>query len=135
MRVYIAAPWAEREEAARVAALLTEAGCEITHDWWNHDPEKLAVVEDEAFLVQCARDDMHAVLDADVFLLLNTQKRGEETSGKAVELGLALSMRAAYGAGFMRILGTGIRGTNIFQLLPEVEWFDSTEDAIAAIRG
>jgi hypothetical protein len=133
MRVYIAAPWAERELAKQVAERLIAKKHIITHDWWNYDPGKLGVAEDEEFLRKCARDDMDAVHDCEVFLLLNTQERGQETSGKAVELGLALGMYARYGESFIRILGVGIRGTNIFQVLPEVEWFDSIDAAVEAI--
>jgi hypothetical protein len=132
MRVYIAAPWAERNWAAFVAGTLEAKGHTITHDWWNFDPGKLGVQEDEAFLIKCAEDDYNAVVAADVFLLLNTQARGCETSGKAVETGIALYGHRVQGRP-SRLIATGQRYTNIFQHLEDIEWFNSTEEAIAAI--
>jgi hypothetical protein len=123
LRVYVAGPWAERDKAAAVAAQIQARGHEITHDWWNYDGGE---DQSEAFLRKCAYDDIFAVGDCDVLLLLNTQKRGEETSGKAVEMGMAYAWRK-------RILGVGIRGTNLFQYTDEVEWFPTVEEAIAAI--
>jgi hypothetical protein len=123
VRVYIAAPWDEREVARGVAAQVASKGHTITHNWWDHDvPE-----QDEAGMRRCAEDDVFAVIGADVFLLLNSQKRGEETSGKAVETGLAL-VRGC------QILAVGEK-SNVFHFLPAFRWFNNVEEAIAAIGG
>lgn len=86
-KVYVAAPWASKETDARLTRdRLVHLGIECTSRWIDfpgdsQDPE---VLEEEAY------NDWEDVLRADALLLLNLQKRGEETSGKAVETGIAL---------------------------------------------
>ncbi len=63
---------------------------------------------------------MVQVGDCDVFILLNTQKRGQETSGKAVEFGYALAMGK-------RCVVVG-ETSNIFHLLDDVEHVEMVED-------
>lgn len=129
MKVYIAGPWDERERARAIALLLEAKGHSITHDWWNHDG---GVECTDEFLRVCAEDDFNAVKCADVFLLLNTQERGKETSGKAVETGVALYANRFSGQP-SRLIITGHRMTNLFHLMPEFEHFCNVEDAIDAI--
>jgi hypothetical protein len=129
-KIYVAGPWDERDRAAWVAAELVKRGHTITHDWWNYDG---GGDQSQEFLAKCAWDDFRAVMDADVFLLLNTQKRGEETSGKAVELGIALATNLLAPEHDIRIIITGIRMTNLFHYLPEVEYFETVEEAIEVI--
>lgn len=89
--IYVAAPWADRKLAKEVAETLEDRGYIITHDWWTYEGEaKNGMDPDDKFMEGCALADMNAVDNCGIFILLNTQKRGEETSGKAVETGIAL---------------------------------------------
>lgn len=113
LKIYVAAPWVERELASKVAALLTEKGHTVTHNWWDHDVPGM----EEEKLAECAGQDYEAVYNADKFILLNTQKMGAESTGKAVETGLAL----AWG---IPVIMVG-KWTNIFHLMPQVTRVES----------
>jgi nucleoside 2-deoxyribosyltransferase len=91
-KVYIAAPWPERQQAKDLAERLEKKGYKITHKWWEYEGEAPNGMDPNAdFMESCALDDWRAVEDADFFVLLNLQDRGKETSGKAVETGIALA--------------------------------------------
>lgn len=128
LRVYIAAPWNDRFYAKMVAEKFIAAGHTITHDWWNYDVPD----QDTKRLAECAEDDYDAVINADYFFLMNLQKRGEETSGKAVETGIALVCSREWG--HPKLIGMGEQGTNIFQYVDDFEWVDSVEDALGQIN-
>ena len=114
-RIYIAGPWDIREMMPAIARRFEDQGFEITKRWWEHD------TDDPNELRECAVADMRGVRTADVFVVINSQKRGEETSGKAVETGLAL----AYG---IPIILVGER-SNIFHHLDEVAIVNTVETA------
>ena len=120
--VYIAGPWSERPVARSVREKCKTAGIEVTSRWLNfpgdsHNPK--------VFLEE-SLNDYDDVKRADVLLLLNLQKRGEETSGKAVETGMALAWgKTVYMVG---------EPSNIFHHHPRVKRFELVEDAIEAIR-
>ena len=120
--VYICGPWAERPVARSVREKCRAAGLEVTSRWLDflgdsHDPK---------ILLEEALNDCDDVRRADVLLLLNLQKRGEETSGKAVETGMALEQGKTV---FM--VGAP---SNVFHYHPRVRRFELVEDAIEAIR-
>jgi nucleoside 2-deoxyribosyltransferase len=125
LKVYVAAPWDFKDKAKRTAKKFEKAGLEIAHDWWNYDNP----TQDEEFSKKCAADDLHAVLNCDVLYLLNLQERGKETSGKAVELGIALGHNHLC-PHKIRIFAEGIRFTNVFQHLDQVEWVKNSSEAI-----
>lgn len=95
VKIYLAAPWKDKELAKAAADKLAEAGYYITSRWHHVHADKPAdssgLEFDPTMLKQEALNDAEDVYAADVFLLLNTQKRGEETSGKAVETGMAMA--------------------------------------------
>lgn len=120
VKIYVAGPWDFRGEAKEAARKFEQAGFEITHDWWSYDDISKDDLEKHR---KYAQEDMNAVIRADVLFLMNLQERGRETSGKAVETGIALALGK-------RILAMGIKYTNIFQYLNVVEWVTTTEEAI-----
>lgn len=120
--IYIAAPWAKKELAGNVRDKVVAAGIEVTSRWIDfpgdsHDP---MVLREEAY------NDWDDVLTADGFLLLNLQKRGEETSGKAVETGIALAVGKP-------VFMVGDR-SNIFQYCDEVTLCEDVDMAIATMQ-
>lgn len=121
VKCYIASPWQERLVARSVREKCRAAGIEVTSRWLDfpgdsHDPK---VFQEEAL------NDYDDVRRADVLLLLNLQKRGEETSGKAVETGMALAWgKAVFMVG---------EPSNIFHYLPGVRRFEFVDDAIKEI--
>ena len=107
-KVYIAAPWGERfSSALHAKRVLEEKGALVVSDWIDRDLGADVDTKQEAVA------DLVQVGDCDLFVLLNTQKRGEETSGKAVEFGAAITLGK-------RCVVVG-ESTNIFHLLDEVE--------------
>ena len=119
MKIYVAAPWAEKDGAAKDArTLLQAAGHTVTSRWIDykgaeHDPE---VLKQEAI------NDWEDVATANMLFLLNLQPRGSETSGKAVETGIALALGK-------RIVAVGEK-SNVFHYLPHVSWFGSVKEAL-----
>lgn len=128
MKIYIAAPWTEKAEAARVAGLLESAGHSITKKWWEHRevPSYLTGFEGEDFgeLTQQAVEDISGVERADVFLLLNSS----QSEGKAVETGIAIQCDW-----ILRVL-VGKR-SNLFHYFPGWSIFDFAENAVRFING
>lgn len=104
LEVYIACPWSDKGRAKAAAQQFKEAGMVLTTAWWDEEP-----TEDTIRLSQYALRDIDDVLNCHVFVLLNTQPRGQETSGKAVETGIAIST-------LKHIVLVG-DGTNIFHHL------------------
>lgn len=125
MKVYIAAPWVDRELAREFAKRVEDRGITITHKWWEIEGEESDIEKME----QCARLDWNGVADADRLILLNTRK----SEGKAFEQGLA----CAFG---IPIIAVGIRGAeskNVFHYLPDYTWVDDTEgvwDVLSTVR-
>lgn len=126
MKVYVAAPWGQREKAASLAERLEKKGHEITHKWWVYEGAAINGMDpDDAFMRRCAEDDFAAVFEADVVVLLNLQERGHETSGKAVETGLALAWSVP-----IKMIGAK---TNVFHYLPQVTVYESEEELEASL--
>lgn len=124
MKVYVAAPWAQKDYAKQVRDQLVAAGIECTSRWvdFKESTPGNGMSEHPNTMIQEAQNDFDDVKRADGLLLLNMQPRGSETSGKAVETGLAL----AWGK---RVVMVG-EPTNVFHHLSEIWWVDSVNEAI-----
>ena len=125
MRVYVAAPWDARPAASAYAQELQARGHEITREWWKEEGTP-GYELDEAHFRDVAVWDFVAVKTADVLVLLNSQRRGEETSGKAVETGIAL----AFGVPVIVVGGW----TNVFHYFPGVKIVKDTTEATATLE-
>ena len=86
MRIYLAAPWVDRDLATAAAKKIEAVGHTITHPWWQYEGENQQA-ESEAFLIACAKNDVIGVETADVVIVINTNK----SEGKAVEQGIAIA--------------------------------------------
>lgn len=118
MRLYIAAPWNNKDEARAAALLFEKAGHTITQKWWNEPPG--------ADLDCSARADWKGVTTANVVIVLNIAK----SEGKAVEQGIALQ------AGIPIVGVRGRKQLNVFQhLTPEFTWLQTVEEAIEYLKG
>lgn len=129
MKVYIAAPWEEKTKAASDAKFYLESeGFEVTSSWITRKEDKGntlgAYKTDE--LTKEAVKDLEDIDRADAILLLNTQKRGQETSGKQVEFGYSI----AHGK---RLVVVG-ESSNVFHLLPGVVRATNLREAVDALR-
>lgn len=120
IRVYIAAPWAEKDRLAKVIQdAFREAGFVVNASWidristYNKPQDELA---DEAQV------DLEEIMEADLFVLLNQQARGAETCGRAVETGVALMMN-------LPIIAIG-HPTTVFHHMEEFTWVHSIGEAV-----
>lgn len=135
MKIYVAGPWDFRDKAREAAEKFEAAGHDITHKWWEHDAG-VGGLADSAYHLKCAKDDVKGVLTADVFYMLSLQERGKETSGKAVELGLAIAAQTFFNLDKwhnIRIFSQGFV-TNVFQLLEGIERVENVEEAIGKLK-
>lgn len=126
---YVAAPWGHRLHAKQAKEQLEAAGFVVTSSWIEKHADKpgdsSGLDFDPILLKEEATEDAQDVHKADIFILLNTQKRGEETSGKAVECGMAM----AWGKPVI-LVG---EPTNIFHFL-DVQKVSDVQGAIDVIN-
>lgn len=114
-RIYLAAPWVDKDKMELIARTFEAKGFSITHRWWEVDP-------DTAELSAQALKDYFGVVKADILVLLNTSK----SEGKAVEQGIAIAEEKPIVA-----IGTlNSESKNIFHHLPNYTWVGSVEEAI-----
>jgi hypothetical protein len=124
MKLYLAAPWVDRNEMPAIAALFEAQGHTITCKWWA-TPDIPEGENRDADLQACAVIDRDGVRTADVLVVFNTAK----SEGKAVEQGIAINMNKP-------IIAIGKRGEvskNVFHYLPLYRWVDSVGSAIATL--
>jgi len=128
IKIYIAAPWAEKAYAKEVSKDFRAAGFDVVSRWidFHEGTSSDGLQLDPVKLQREALNDIEDVMAADILVLLNLQARGTETSGKAVETGMALAM----GKDVVMVGGP----TNVFHFLDTVRKVDSIEDAIEACR-
>lgn len=116
MKIYLAAPWEDKIIAQNAAEKFREAEFEITSQWLTSEE-----TDDPDTLKAHALRDINDLLDSNMLVLLNTQERGYETSGKAVETGIAI-------AWLKPIIMVG-NPTNVFHYL-NIPKVDTVDEAI-----
>lgn len=118
MKVYLAAPWVERDLARIEAQKFIDSGYEITEAWWDHEQ-----TTDPTELEKQALRDVMGVVAADIFVLLNSGK----SEGKAVEMGMAMVLDKP-----VLIIG---EPSNIFHYLTDfVEVVASVDEGLTRIK-
>jgi hypothetical protein len=118
MKIYLAAPFTAQDTMRGVRDVLSTFGHEVTSQWLDFAGDGIAVEQINAHPELCmghAISDVGDIARSDMFVEF-TQYGSSTTGGHHVELGMALGMRK-------RVIVVGPR-ENIFQTLPEVEWFD-----------
>ena len=129
-KIYLACPWARKDLAAEGKLTLEAAGFVVTSRWITDHADKPADQSgldfDATMLKTEAMHDVEDIYNCDIMVLLNTQKRGEETSGKAVETGIAM-------AWLKPVIVVGER-TNVFHYL-DMPLLETIEEAISTIKG
>ena len=123
MRLYIAAPWSEKEKAAKAAQVaLMEAGHEVTSRWIDRDPDPEPDYSDGSKYRGEAINDIEDIINANMVVLLNPDTPSQ---GRHVETGIAVAM-------LKPVIVVGER-TNVFHHLrcPRV---DTVEEAIAELK-
>lgn len=119
-KVYTAAKYGQMLEMREVCSKITIAGHETTAQWVDgkeaNDTQTAAAVM-----------DFEDVKRADV-LMAFSDKRGRLNTGggRHVEYGIAMALGK-------RIMVVGPRGEHVFHAWPGVEFYDTAEEAIAAL--
>lgn len=121
--IYLAGPWARRDEVRLVRDVFQEAGFTVNARWLDVQAHVNSTaygdsVDDLVGLQREAVRDLEDVAKSAVMVVVNLEK----SEGKAVEQGLALSRG-------MPIVVIGAR-TNLFQYLPHVTVVDTPMEAI-----
>ena len=112
MKVYIAAPWIERDWIRVFAQQFDDRGITITHRWWDVEGD----FADHPRMQLCAKCDVQGVRNADVLVLYDAHK----SEGKAVEQGIAIALNKPIVA-----LGViGAQSQNVFHHLDNYIWVD-----------
>lgn len=123
MKIYLAAPWVQRDAARETSIAFEVAGHEITEKWWDHVEVDLDDPENHPELERQALKDVLGVASADLIVVLQLEK----SEGKAVETGLGLALGKP-------VLVVGPRG-NLFHFLTDfVEVVSDVETAITRIN-
>lgn len=126
MKIYVAAPWADKEQVPAVAAHLESQGHKITEKWWLvEDRPADDSIQMPDYLREHGELDRDGVLNADLVLVINSSK----SEGKAVEQGIAIATNKP-------IIIVGTRGEvskNVFHYLPLYKWVPSVEEAYKVI--
>lgn len=90
-KIYVAGASAEVDRAILVCTALRAAGHEIAYDWPMKVKQHGPMTRDAAMMTQIGREELAAVLSADVFWLLTPTSN---STGSWVELGVALASGA-----------------------------------------
>lgn len=112
MKVYVAARWEDKAEAAAVANALASEGHEIVSSWLE-EPDDNKTALDAAGKAMVAQRDLREIAGCQVIVILSyPHMHRDTTGGKHVELGAALVLGKA-------IVLVGAR-ENIFHYHPSV---------------
>jgi nucleoside 2-deoxyribosyltransferase len=119
IKLYVAGPWADRENVRKIADKVREAGFVVTSNWLDvaEAPEPGQPGRDEYLQTQAVQD-LQNVMEADGLVYVNSMK----SEGKATEFGVAL-------ATLKPIIIVGNRENNIFLNL-DIPCFPTIEEAI-----
>jgi nucleoside 2-deoxyribosyltransferase len=128
MRIYLAGPWARREEVREARKAFLAAGIEVNAQWLDVPDIAQAgqTVETQEHLYDLraeAQRDLDDIAKSDAMVVMNLEK----SEGKAVEQGIAIAQGLP-----LVVVG---RRSNVFQYLERVRVFDTVDDAIAYITG
>jgi len=117
IRIYIAAPWTEKDGKAKEAqTYFEEKGFKVMSSWIGRDVEDFDF-ESDLEREREAENDLRDLYDSDMLVLINSKL----SEGKMFEMAIA------YAAG-MPIIVVGER-THVFHCLSEIEVVDSLKRA------
>jgi len=133
MRVYLAAPYQQKDQINIYAAQLRAGGIEVTSSWLE-ETHKPTIQMDEltsAEHLEYAVRDVADIRKAKIFVLFTDPTKTVFRAGRHVEFGIAVERG-------MPIYVVGAEFENIFHHLPKVlhftEWSDLRE-LLIALRG
>lgn len=124
MKIYLAAPWADKDLMPEIADKFLNRGHSITHAWWEVEnvPEGERSVD---LLREQADMDVEGVAKAQILVLLNTSK----SEGKAIEQGIAIRD----GKPIIAVGQLGAHSKNVFHYRHNYRWVDTIDDALEVL--
>lgn len=128
MKIYVAARFSEKKEVLRIYKLLREKGHTIIADWTLHkniDPYD----KNQAIAKKYAIEDIEAVTNSDVFILLTSAKPG---LGSTTELGAAIASNELSGKPKIYVLGTHM-SQNFCYFHPSVNRFKTIKQLLDVV--
>lgn len=120
MKFYVAARFSDKNKVKEINKLILDKGYKLSGDWTDH-------VKTDSYEKQIERsrkyaiEDVDAVINCDVFVLLLNEKGG---TGSSTELGIALALNKKIYA-----IGDHI-GNNMFNFHPLVNQRNTIEDVL-----
>lgn len=127
LKLYIAAPWIDREKMEDITKLFENKGHTITHKWWIQEGgPAYEGAGRESELRSYALKDFEGVANSDVVVVMNTSK----SEGKATEQGIALALNKP-------IIIVGERGKeskNVFHYLENYTWIPTIDQALIELE-
>lgn len=124
MKLYLAAPYSEKDFMTRIVVPFEADGHHITHKWWKH--EKTIEESTPEMRMGQALDDARGVADADVLVMFNLTM----SEGKAVEQGIAI----AHSKPILAVGKAGEHSRNVFHFLAHYKWVAGVDEAIEVLR-
>ncbi len=128
MKIYIATRFERREEVSKLFQILKENGHEVSGDWTTHKPIKPFFEENKELSEEYSIEDIEAVKDSDVFILLSDAGG----TGMYVELGVAILSNINLGRPKIYIVGEH-NTRNMFFFHPSVNRKKDINDVIKEI--
>lgn len=120
MTVYVAGPWARKNDVRAVVQRLRGAGFSVTSRWVDRPESEYEC--DPALMRSEAIRDIEDIDQSDVLLYLNLEK----SEGKATELGMALTRE-------MPVFVVGGTKNNVFLHLPTVTHVESVDAFVSLL--
>ena len=126
MKLYLAAPWVDKDKMSTLSDLFEASGHTITKKWW--ETENIAEGSDgNNKLRNQAIEDKKGVESCDILIVFNTSK----SEGKATEQGVAIALNKPIIA--IGKLGDGT-AKNVFHYLPHYRWVDDVGGALRELE-
>lgn len=122
MKIYVASPWVNKEDARLTGVRLREKGFTVVSRWHDTTHKSNIYEAPEPVMQAEAKKDLEDIGNANALVYLNLGK----SEGKATELGIAI-VRC------IPIYALGGKQGNVFLHLPQINHFASLEDLITEL--
>ncbi len=130
MKIYVASRFANIDRVKSLQKILKGHGHEITTDWTTHEHVQPVTDSNRSLATQYAIEDVKAVLDCEIFVLLTTEKTG---AGSTTEFGAALLSSSLHGKPKVYVIGPYLE-SNLFYLHPSVTRKQTIEEVVEELN-
>ncbi len=128
MKFYIASKFEQKNQVKELFQKIIEAGHSVIYDWTDHIQKK-PYSQNQDIVRTYSTEEVQAVLECDVFVLLSAPEKG---AGYSTELGVALGSNQLKNTPAIFILGPHL-DLNSFFFHPVIKRVDTIEDVLKDI--